>query len=103
MPAEPEANALVVEPFGIAAQQKGKTMDEATSPEELPGTLENKIRDGLGIASEAINQTAKAVGNTVESKMSELDSVAIHFRDKPLRVLLVTFGVGVITGLLCRK
>lgn len=78
-------------------------MDEATSPQELTGNLAGKIREGIEIATEAIDQTAKAVGNTVKSKMTDLDSVAIHFREKPLRVLLVTFGVGVITGLLCRR
>lgn len=78
-------------------------MDEAPSPQQLTGNLAGKIRDGLEIASEAVDQTSKAVGNTVKSKMSDLDSLAIHFREKPLRILLVTFGVGVVTGLLCRR
>jgi ElaB/YqjD/DUF883 family membrane-anchored ribosome-binding protein len=92
-----------LKPLGIAAQQKESTMDEATSPEQLPGNLVGKMRGGLEIASEAIDQTTKAVWDTVKSKMTGLDSVEIYFREKPLRVLLVTFGIGIITGLLCRR
>jgi ElaB/YqjD/DUF883 family membrane-anchored ribosome-binding protein len=81
-------------------------MDEATSPKELSGDLKGKTEEAEKTASAAVDQTgrtAKAVWDRVKSKMSDLDSVEIYVREKPLRGLLVTFGIGVITGLLCRK
>jgi ElaB/YqjD/DUF883 family membrane-anchored ribosome-binding protein len=81
-------------------------MDEATSPEELSGDLKGKTEETEKTASAAVDQTGRtgeAVWDRVKSKMSDFESVEICVREKPLRALLVTFGIGVITGLLCRK
>jgi ElaB/YqjD/DUF883 family membrane-anchored ribosome-binding protein len=81
-------------------------MDEPTGPEKLSEKVKDKaaeVKETAGAAFDQARQTAEAAWDEAKSKSSELKSLEAYIRANPVRALLVTFAIGFLTGLLCRK
>ena len=81
-------------------------MDETTGPEELSEKVKDKTAEVKETASAAVDQarrTVEAAWDEAKSKISDLQSLEALIRENPTRAVLVTFGIGFLTGLLCRK
>jgi ElaB/YqjD/DUF883 family membrane-anchored ribosome-binding protein len=80
-------------------------MDEAIDPNELSEKVKDqtdKIKEGAGAALDQARQNAEAVWNEAKNKI-DLEPLEVYVRASPLRAILVTFAIGFLTGLLCRK
>jgi ElaB/YqjD/DUF883 family membrane-anchored ribosome-binding protein len=81
-------------------------MDEAIDPNELSEKVKDqtgKIKESAGAAFDQARQTAKTAWNEAKNKINDLESLKVYVRANPVRALLVTFAIGFLTGLLCRK
>ena len=81
-------------------------MDEAIDPNELSEEVKEqkgKIKESASAAFDQARQTAKTAWNEAKNKINDLESLEAYVRANPVRALLVTFAVGFLTGLLCRK
>jgi ElaB/YqjD/DUF883 family membrane-anchored ribosome-binding protein len=81
-------------------------MDEPTGPEKLSEKVKDKaaeVKETASAAFDQARQTAKAAWDEAKSKSSDLRSLEAYVRANPVRALLVTFAIGFLIGLLCRK
>jgi ElaB/YqjD/DUF883 family membrane-anchored ribosome-binding protein len=81
-------------------------MDETTGPEDLQEQLKSKTAKVTESATEAVDQarqTAKAAWEEAKSKVHDLRLLEAFVRENPSRAILVIFGIGFLTGVLCRK
>jgi ElaB/YqjD/DUF883 family membrane-anchored ribosome-binding protein len=83
-----------------------KEMYEAIDPKELSEKVTDqtaKIKESASPAIEQARQTAKRAWNEARNKFNDLESLEVYVKANPIRVVLVTFAVGFVTGLRCRK
>ena len=81
-------------------------MDEAIDPNELSEKVKDQtgeIKETASAAFDQTRQTAKTVWNKAKNKINDLEPLEVYVRASPVRALLVTFAIGFLTGLLCRK
>ena len=86
--------------------QKEVFMDEAIDPKELSEKVKDQtseIKEGASAAFDQARQTAKAAWDEAKNKINDPESLEVYVRANPVRALLVTFAIGFLTGLLCRK
>jgi ElaB/YqjD/DUF883 family membrane-anchored ribosome-binding protein len=81
------------------AYQKEVFMDEAIDPNELS----EKVKESASAAFNQARQTAEAAWNEAKNKINDYEPLEVYIRANPVRALLVTFAIGFLTGLLCRK
>ena len=81
-------------------------MDQGIDPNELSGKVEDqtgKIKESASTAFNQARETAEAAWNEAKNKIKDLEPLEVYVRANPVRALLVTFAIGFLTGLLCRK
>ena len=83
-------------------------MDPSTTPEGSSGKAEKKKRSKKAKRSTKVagapqnenRQSAKAPGQKVKNTKTTFEMVRSYVGQKPVRGLLIAFGVGVVAGLL---
>jgi ElaB/YqjD/DUF883 family membrane-anchored ribosome-binding protein len=90
----------------VFAYQKEVFMDEAIDPNKPSEKVKDqtgKIKESASAAFNQARQTAEAAWHEAKNKINDLEPLEIYVRGNPVRALLVTFAIGFLTGLLCRK
>jgi ElaB/YqjD/DUF883 family membrane-anchored ribosome-binding protein len=83
-------------------------MDPSASPEGSSGKAKKKKRSKKAKRSTKVasvpedenRQSAEALGQKVKNTKNTFEVVRSYVRQKPVRGLLIAFGVGVVAGLL---
>ena len=81
-------------------------MEESTDTSERSEEVAEKVDKIKEAASEAIDEarrTAKAAWDKAKNKINDIESLKVYFKENPVRAAAVTFGIGFLAGLLCRK
>jgi ElaB/YqjD/DUF883 family membrane-anchored ribosome-binding protein len=81
-------------------------MTPASTPEGSSGKRKKKKKqtfESSGMALAEPGETGDKVAARDKNHISEVDSVRAYVSRTPVRALLLTFGIGVIAGLLCHK
>jgi ElaB/YqjD/DUF883 family membrane-anchored ribosome-binding protein len=81
-------------------------MVQSIDPNERSEEVAEKAAKIKEAASEAIDEarrTAKAAWDKAKNRINDMESLKVFFRENPLRAVALTFGVGFLAGLLCRK
>jgi ElaB/YqjD/DUF883 family membrane-anchored ribosome-binding protein len=90
----------------MSTHEEAVFMDEATGPKELSENLKDRTAEVKETANTAVDQArriSETVWNEAKSKISDLQSPEAFIRENPIRAILVTFGIGVLTGLVWRR
>jgi ElaB/YqjD/DUF883 family membrane-anchored ribosome-binding protein len=81
-------------------------MNETIDPNELSEKGKDqtdKIKEDASAAFNQARQTAEAAWNEAKNKINDYEPLEVYIRANPVRALLVTFAIGFLTGLLCRR
>jgi ElaB/YqjD/DUF883 family membrane-anchored ribosome-binding protein len=87
------------------SSKKKAFMDESTEPNEQTEKLADKtskIKEAAGEAVDQARRTAQTAWVDAKNKIN-LEPLTDCFRENPVRTMAVTFAIGFIAGLLCRK
>jgi ElaB/YqjD/DUF883 family membrane-anchored ribosome-binding protein len=89
----------------MSAHEKDVFMDETTGPEDLEKVKDEtaEVKESAGAAIDQAGRAAETAWDEAKSKMSDLRSLEAFIREKPTQAVLITFGIGFLTGLLWRK
>lgn len=81
-------------------------MVASTDPNERPEEVADsaaKIKEASSEAVDEARRTAKVAWDKAKNKINDLESLKAYLKENPLRAAAVTFGIGFLAGLLCRK
>ena len=81
-------------------------MSKSADPNERSEKSKDKAAEIKGTATEAADKAyrgAKAAWDKTKSKINDLEPLKAYVREKPVQAAAITFGIGFVAALLCRK